>query len=298
MEPNELTPPVSGEQAAAGALTALTIAYSAPMPGVGSRYVDGPVAHESRLLTVTPVRDALAAAGRWGVGETVLAAVRGSRSLAGFADVRAAGYLAPLARAALTGEPFRRVLSRLGNADIPPFVGALEAAGDDGPFLGGLRVALQAGRDATLRDVARFVATRDPLAREYARGYEVTTELAGPAILEALSRAESARAALVHAYLEVLAEVPDLDVSRRAGERESEDVSRMAHGVLKSGSVYSRRGLQGIANLDGILRGDPRLAPTATEAPVLAAAFLFSLEYGPDALSRRLRPATGGNRGR
>ncbi len=297
MEPGELTPPVPEEQVAACAVTALTIAYSAPMPGAGSRYVDGAVAHETRLLTVAPVQAALADAGRQGVGETVLAAVRGSRGLAGFADARAAGYLAPLSRAALLGEPFRRVLARLGNADIGPFVSALEAAGDTGPFSGALRVSREAGREATLRDVARFVAARDPLAREYAREYEVTTELAGPAILVALSRAESARAALVHSYLEVLAEVPDLDAARRAGGREAEEVSRMAHGVLKSGGVYSRRGLQGIANLDGILREDPRLAPSATEAPVVAAAFLFALEYGPEALTLRVRPATG-DRGR
>jgi triphosphoribosyl-dephospho-CoA synthase len=175
---------------------------------------------------------------------------------------------------------------------------ALEAAGDAGPLYGALQVARQAGKEATLRDVARFVTARDPLAREYAQGYEVTTEVAGPAIMEALSRAESARAALVHSYLEVLAEVPDLDVIQRAGEREAEDVSRMAHGVIKSGSVYSRRGLQAITNLDGILREDTRLAPTATESPVIAAAFLLSLEYGPESLNQRLKPATGANRGR
>ncbi len=298
MEPEGLTPPVPAERVADCAATALAIAYSSPMPGAGSRYVDGAVAHETKILTVTPVREAMYSAGVREVGDTVLAAVLGSRSLAGFSDVRAAGYLTPLARASLLGEPFRRVLSRLGNGDIPPFISAYEAAGDTGPLHGALRVAREAGKEATLRDVARFVAGRDPMAREYARGYEVTTELAGPAILEALSRAESARAALVHSYLEVLAEVPDLDIARRAGDREAEDVSRMAHGVMKSGSVYSRRGLQGIANLDGILRADPRLAPTATEFPVAAAAFLFALEYGHEALTLRLRPATGGKRGR
>jgi triphosphoribosyl-dephospho-CoA synthase len=92
--------------------------------------------------------------------------------------------------------------------------------------------------------------------------------------------------------------VPDLDVAGRAGGREAEDVSRMAHGVLKAGGVRSRRGLEGIANLDGILRADPRLAPSATEPPVIAAAFLVALEYGPGSLSSRLRPATGYNRGR
>ena len=291
--------PVPYGLVAACAVTALTLVYSAPTPGAGSRYVDGgDVAHEARMLSAASSREALAAAGRRGVGETVLEATLASLALAGFADPRAAAYLAPLARAALTGEPYKGVLARLGHDDIAPFVRALEAGGDGGPLTGSLAYALGAGRDATLRDAMRFAAARDPLAREYARDFEVTRELARPALISALSRAGSVRGALVQTYLEVLSEVPDLEVATRAGSREAEDVSRMANGVLKAGGAYSRRGLEGVANLDGLLRADPRLAPTATERPVIAAAFLVALEYGPDALSQRLRPATGDKRGR
>ena len=298
MEPRELVPPVPESQVSACAVVALTASYSAPTPGTGSRYIDGAVAHEKRLLTVTPVGEALSGAGRQGVGETVLQAALGSRNLSGFADTRTAGYLAPLARAALLGETTGRVLSRLGTDEVAPFASALEIAGDRGPLAGALVMARQAGRETTLRDAARFAAGRDPLAREYARNYEITGQLGRPALLSALSRAGSARAALVQCYLEVLSEVPDLDVVERAGRQEAEDVSRMAHGVLKSGGVFSGRGLQGVANLDGLLRGDPRLTPSATEPPVIAAAFLTTMEYGVDSLVGQLRPATGGNRGR
>jgi triphosphoribosyl-dephospho-CoA synthase len=146
--------------------------------------------------------------------------------------------------------------------------------------------------EATLREVMHFASARDPVAREYAKNYEVTRQLAEPALLSALSRADSARAALVQTYLETLSEVPDLDVKERAGQKEADEVSRMARGVLKSGGAYSRRGLQAISNLDGMLRDDPRLAPTATEPSVVAAAFLVSLAHGPQALSHRLYPAT------
>ena len=290
--------PVPETLVAACAATALTLVYSAPTPGAGSRYVDGRVAHESRMLSVVPAREALAVSGRRGVGETVLETTLASLNLAGFADPRATGYLVPFSRAALLGEATGRVLARLDHGDLAPFARALEAAGEGGPLADALRAALGAGKDATLRDAMRFAAARDPLAREYARGFEVTRELARPALLAALSRADSVRGALVQTYLEVLSEVPDLDVAERAGTREAEDVSRMAHGVLKAGGVHSRRGLEGIANLDGLLRADRRLAPSATEPPVIAAAFLVALEYGPDALSSRLRPATGYNRGR
>jgi len=290
--------PVPETLVAACAATALTLVYSAPTPGAGSRYVDGRVAHESRVLSVVPFRDALARSGRQGVGETVLEATLSSRSLAGFADPRRTGYLVPLARAALLGKSLGWVLKRLGHDDLAPFARSLEAAGEEGPLAGALRVALGAGKDATLRDAMRFAASRDALAREYARDFEVTRELARPALLTALSRADSVRGALVQTYLEVLSEVPDLDVAGRAGNREAEDISRMACGVLKAGGVHSRRGLEAIANLDGLLRADPRLAPLATEAPVIAAAFLVALEHGPGTLSSRLRPASAYNKGR
>ena len=286
--------PVPEELVADAAMTGLTLLYSAPTPGAGSRYVDGPVvAHETRVLAASAVRGALVGAGKRGVGETVLETALASRRLAGFADVRAAAYLAPLARAALLGQTSSRVVSRLGHEEIAPFVRALDLSGEDGALGGALRLALGGGRDTTLRDAMRFAAARDPLAREYARNYEVTNQLARPAILDALSRSESARAALVHSYLEVLAEVPDLDIVARAGQREADEVSRMARGVLKAGGVYSRRGLQSISNLDGLLRADTRLSPTATEPPVAAAAFLVALEEGPGFLGYRVRPATG-----
>ena len=129
------------------------------------------------------------------------------------------------------------------------------------------------------------------MAREYARSFEITRELARPALFNALVRVEATRPALVQAYLEVLSEVVDLDVAERAGRKEAEEVSRMANGVLKSGGVYSRRGLQAITNLDGLLRSDGRLVPTATETPIVAAAFLLALEQGNGLLNHRVRPA-------
>jgi triphosphoribosyl-dephospho-CoA synthase len=290
--------PVPETLVAACAATALTLVYSAPTPGAGSRYVDDRVAHEARVLSVVPAREALAGAGRRGAGEALLDAILASLALAGFADPRGVGYLIPFARAALLGETSSRVLARLDHDDLAPFLRALEAAGDGGPLARAIRVTLGAGKDATLQDAVRFAAARDAMAREYARGFEVSRELARPALLAALSRGDSVRGALVQTYLEVLSEVPDLDVVGRAGSREAEDVSRMANGVLKAGGVHSRRGLEGISNLDGLLRADPRLAPSATEPPVAAAAFLVALEHGPGALNSRLRPATGYNRGR
>ena len=285
---------------AAAATSALLLGYSAPMPGTGSRYSDGAVAHETRLLGASALAGVLSGAGGRSVAETVLEATLGSRAVAGRADLRAAGYLAPLARAALLGQPSGKVLAGLSHGDVRVFARAVEAAGPEhaaGPLRGALEVAAGAGRDATLRDAMRFAAAGSPadaMAREYARNFEVTLTLARPALEAALSRVEATRPALVQAYLEVLSEVVDLDVERRAGRKEAEEVSRMAAGVLKAGGAGSRRGIQSIFNLDGILRGDARLEPSATETPVIAAAFLLGLQHGPAYLNGRVRPAPRG----
>ncbi|MDN5696800.1 MAG: triphosphoribosyl-dephospho-CoA synthase [Rubrobacter sp.] len=294
MEHGENIAPVPAPVISASASATLTLVYSAPTPGVGSRYADTGTSHESRVLSTIAARDALAASFDSGVGEMVLQAVRGALAFGGSAEQRSAAILAPLAKAAALGDTAGRVLRRLGASETEPFARALELSRDDGPLRGALGLALGGeSRETTLREVMRFTATRDPLAREYARDYEITRQLAEPALLSSLSRAESARAALVQTYLEVLAEVPDLDVVRRANQQEADEVSRMARGTLKSGGVHSRRGLQAVSNLDGILRSDSRLSPTATEPYVVSAAFLVSLSYGPDALTSRLRPASG-----
>ena len=284
----------------AAASSALTLGYSAPMPGSDSRFSDGAVAHETRLLGVPALAATLAGADGRSVGETVLEAVLGARAVSGYADLRAVGHLAPLARAALLGERIGKVLAGLSYADVRYFARALEGSGPEhigGPLHGALGVALGAGRDATLRDAMRFAASPaggppDAIAQEYARNFEVTRTLARPALEAALLRVEAARPALVQAYLEVLAEVPDAEVERRAGRKEAEDVSRMAGGVVKTGGTGSRRGLQAVANLDGILKQDARLKPVATEARVVAAAFLCGIDHGPGYLNGRVRPAS------
>ena len=293
-------PQATPREVANAAASALILGYSAPMPGSDSRYSDVTAAHEARLLGVPALAAALSGATTSPVGETVLEAVSGSLSVAGYADLRAVGYLAPLARAALLGERLGKILGGLSHTDALLFTRALQATGPksfDQRLGRALDYALSAGREATLRDAMRFAAAGapgEPLAREYARSYEITRELARPALLNALMRVEATRPAFVQAYLEVLSEVPDLDVAQRAGRREAEEASRMANGVLKSGGVYSRRGLQAIANLDGLLRSDGRLVPTATETPVVAAAFLLALEQGDGFLNHRVRPAARG----
>src|SRR5918994_6542299 len=265
-------PRTTPREVADAAASALILGYSAPMPGSDSRYSDVTAAHEARLLGVPILAAALSGAAASPVGETVFGAVSNSLSVAGYANLRAVGYLAPLARAALLGERLGETLGGLSHTDALLFTRALRATGPksfDQRLGRALDYALSAGREATLRDAMRFAAAGtpgEPLAREYARSYEITRELARPALLNALMRVEATRPAFVQAYLEVLSEVVDLDVAERAGRKEAEEVSRMANGVLKSGGVYSRRGLQAVTNPGGPPRPGGRLVATPPPA--------------------------------
>lgn len=238
------------------------------------------------------------------LGKNLREAVQASRQLTGYADVRSVAYLAPLVGADVVGIKTGKALDEAGLEDAKDFL-AVFGGGDSGgvspenrALVGALDVAILGSRRVMLRDVMRFASRNDPLARDYASAFELSRDLARPAILAALSTGDSSRGAVVQSYLETLAEVPDMDVIARAGEREADEVSRMARGVVKAGGVHSRRGLEGIANLDGLLREDSRLAPTATEPVVVAAAYLVCVEHGPEVLGRRIRPTAYRNRGR
>lgn len=286
------------EYAARAAFTATVLTYGAPTPGLGSRYADGGsgVAHEARMLGAGELGASLLGVGDASVGETLLDAVSASRQLTGYADLRVAAYLAPLVKADVGGVRVDKSLDEAGIEDVRAFARVFGGAATGGPeaehraLVGALDVALAGSRRVMLRDVMRFASRGDSLARDYAFAFELSRDLTRPAILASLSRGDSSRAAVVQAYMETLAEVPDVDVISRAGEREAEEVSRMARGVVKAGGAHSRRGLEGISNLDGLLREDSRLAPTATEPVVIAAAYLVCTEHGPGVLGGRVRP--------
>ncbi|WP_162924474.1 triphosphoribosyl-dephospho-CoA synthase [Rubrobacter indicoceani] len=293
--------PVSARHASRAAYTALTLTYGAPTPGLGSRYADGGsdpsgAAYEAKMLGAGELRlalDAFSEAQEPRLGGVLREAVLASESLSGYADLRGAAYLTPLVGADIGGVSVGELLDRAGIDDVRDYAGVF--GGEAGPkpehraLVGALDVAIAGSRRVILRDVMRFAARSDPTARDYASAFELSRELTLPAMLAALSRGDSTRAAVVQAYLETLAETPDADVAARAGGREAEEVSRMARGVVKAGGVYSRRGMEGVGNLDGILREDTRLSPTATEPVVIAAAYLVCVEHGPGVLGRRIR---------
>jgi triphosphoribosyl-dephospho-CoA synthase len=218
-----------------------------------------------------------------GVGETVLAAVRASRGVAGGnTNLGIALLLAPLARAALTGGPLREclgdVLRALTVDDARAAYAAIRLAG-----AGGLDEPVEhdvrGEPGVTLREAMAAAAQRDTIAAEYVTDHAVTFELGLPALADALGDGLRPRHAIVELALRLLAAVPDTLIARKRGADAAERVAAGARQVLAAGGVRRARGRTALDGFDASLRQDGNaLNPGTTADLVTAVLFVAVLE--------------------
>jgi triphosphoribosyl-dephospho-CoA synthase len=239
--------------------------------------------YEDMLRSGIALGPELGHAGDRAVGETVLAAVRASRGAAGAnTNLGIALLLAPLARAALMGEPLRErlggVLRALTVDDARAAYTAIRLAG-----AGGLEEPVEHDvRDeprVTLREAMAAAAQRDTIASEYVTDHAVTFELGLPAFADALGDGLRPRDAIVELALRLLAAVPDTLIARKRGADVAGRVAAGARQVLTAGGVRSDRGRTVLAGFDASLRQDGNaLNPGTTADLVTAVLFVAQLE--------------------
>jgi triphosphoribosyl-dephospho-CoA synthase len=226
----------------------------------------------------------LARAAERGVGDTVLAAVRATRRVAGAnTNLGIALLLAPLARAALSGAPLRsateEVLGALTLDDARAAYAAIREAG-----AGGLDEPVEhdvrAAPTVTLREAMAAAAERDSVAAEYATGYTVTFDIGLPALRRALDDGLAPRTATVELFLRLLVAVPDTLVARKRGRRAAEQVSAGAAAVLAAGGVRDDAGRAALAEFDASLRADGNALNPGTTADLVTAVLFVALLEG------------------
>ena len=181
----------SAEAVAGAAQLACVLEASAEKPGnITPRHDFADTSYEDMLRSAIALGPELGRAAERGVGDTVLAAVRATRRVAGAnTNLGIALLLAPLARAALLGGPLRErteeVLGALTLDDARAAYAAIRTAG-----AGGLDEPVEhdvrAEPTIALRDAMAAAADRDSVAAEYATGYALTFELGLPALAGAL----------------------------------------------------------------------------------------------------------------
>ena len=273
------------ETVAGAAQFACVLEVSAEKPGnITPSHDFEDTSFEDMLRSGIALGAELGRAGERGVGETVLAAVRASRQVAGAnTNLGIALLLAPLARAALTGGPLRKrlgdVLGALTVDDARAAYEAIRLAG-----AGGLDEPVEHDvRDAptiSLRDAMAAAADRDSIAAEYATGYALTFDLGLPALAAALDDGLGPRSATVELYLALLAAVPDTLVARKRGRRAAERVSAGAARVLAAGGVRGDAGQAALQAFDASLRRDGNALNPGTTADLVTAVLFVALLEG------------------
>ena len=275
----------SPEAVAGAGQLACVLEASADKPGnITPRHDFADTSYEDMMRSAIALGPELGRAGERGVGDTVLAAVRATRRVAGAnTNLGIALLLAPLARAALLGGTLRErteeVLGALTLADAEAAYAAIRAAG-----AGGLDEPVEhdvrAAPTVALREAMAAAAERDSVAAEYATGYAVTFELGLPALNRALDAGLRPRAAIVELHLGLLAAVPDTLIARKRGRRTAERVSAGAARVLAAGGVRSDAGRTAIAAFDASLRRDGNALNPGTTADLVTAVLFVALLEG------------------
>jgi triphosphoribosyl-dephospho-CoA synthase len=131
----------------------------------------------------------------------------------------------------------------------------------------------------TLLEAMQLAKDRDSIAREYTTGFEITFTTGYPALKQAWDAQKDARRAIVHAYLTILAKVPDTLIGRKRGEALARHVSDRAQEILDAGCIFSAEGRQAIAAFDLELRdANHSLNPGTTADITTAAIFLVLME--------------------
>jgi triphosphoribosyl-dephospho-CoA synthase len=266
------------ESVARAAQLACVLEASAEKPGnITPSHDFDDTSYEDMLRSAIALGPEIGRAGERGVGETVLAGVRATRAVAGEnTNLGIALLLAPLARAAVTGEGVAAVLAALTVDDARAAYEAIRLSG-----AGGLDEPVEHDvRDEpaiTLLDAMLAAAARDAIAAEYASGYELTFDLGLPALRTALDSGLAPRVAIVELALRILAAVPDTLIARKRGPAAAERVSAGAARVLAAGGARAQAAL---AEFDASLRVDGNALNPGTTADLVTAVLFVALLEG------------------
>ncbi len=117
----------------------------------------------------------------------------------------------------------------------------------------------------TLLDTFKISSSYDSIASEWVHNYPITFDLGYPYFTRQLEETGDINTATVHAFLKILAEVPDTFISRKVGQAKAESISAEAGRILKEGGLTTPLGRNLLQKLDMKLR-DPAhdLSPGTT----------------------------------
>jgi len=251
---------------------------TAPKPGNIYRGADFEDTNYADFLTSAAViGPTIATAPEQGVGHAVLESIRAIHATVGtntyLGTVLLLAPLAAVPASQTLHEGLAEVLASLTVEDTRHVYEAIRLAQPGG--LGQVEDAdvHDAPPNITLLAAMQLAAERDLVARQYTNNFAEVFWVA--------DRIEQAAGPLsqkiVHAFLELLAEIPDTLIARKCGLDVSQEVSRRAARVLTfSGDVY----YDALADFDFWLRADGHRRNPGTSADLIAVALFVLLREG------------------
>jgi triphosphoribosyl-dephospho-CoA synthase len=128
----------------------------------------------------------------------------------------------------------------------------------------------------TLFDTFEIASTYDSIASEWVNNYPITFDLGYPYFVKQLKKTGDINTATVHAFLKILAEVPDTFISRKVGQAKAESISAEAKQVLQEGGLTTPLGRNLLNKLDIRLRDPSHDLSPGTTADITEAVLALS----------------------
>lgn len=125
-----------------------------------------------------------------------------------------------------------------------------------------------------------LAADRDLVARQYANGYREVFDRAVPLLTAGQQHGWPLDQTIVHAQIELLADLPDSLITRKCGLDTARAASARATMVLTAGVPGDQAYQQAVADLDFWLRADGNRRNPGTTADLLATALFVTLRDG------------------
>jgi triphosphoribosyl-dephospho-CoA synthase len=232
------------------------------------------------LEAAAAIAPIMAAAPQHSVGETIYEAIWASRIVRTNANLGSVLLLAPLAKAAGSGDlrsTLPKVLDELDVRDAELAYDAILLAKPGG--LGRVdEQDVSATPTQTLREVMAAAADRDLVARQYANGFREVLEDGVPAIQAALEETESLEMAIVWGQLRLMAQHPDTLIHRKRGQAEATESSERAGRILAAKWPRTEKSWTYFADFDRWLRAVGRQRNPGTTADLIAAVLFVMLQ--------------------
>jgi triphosphoribosyl-dephospho-CoA synthase len=132
----------------------------------------------------------------------------------------------------------------------------------------------------SLYQVFQIASAYDMVCSEWVKNYPVTFDFAYPTLMQRLKDDGDLNTAIIHTFLEVLANYPDTFIARKVGIEKAREVSAMAEEVLKHGGLKTAVGKAKLHEFDAVLRRDGNHLNPGTTADIIAAALALIILSG------------------